>query len=348
MLSDLKTSTRRKEIHIFSILPPLKRFCPFRPESGILPPSMTVPFRKFLAIAGLTTLEALRQPFPLLLTTTCVVAITLMPVLLLHTMGEAQKLVQDSALALHFVGGLLLGGYAASSTLGREIRRGTLAAVLSKPVERGTFFLAKFAGVAGVLALFSMAIGSATLLAGYLAENSAPLVNNLLYAAPFAAFLLAGLLNYFRHRPFVSTAFVLLIVFLAGIFGLAAFTGSIAWRLLPASLCVSMATLILAGIALVLTTRLNLVPTLAVCTVIFLVGLMTDYLLGRAAESNQLAALAYNLIPNWQHFWLVDALTSNGTIPWRYVGQVGIYATFYLIGCLSLGILSFRNIETKA
>ena len=75
---------------------------------------------------------------------------------------------------------------------------------------------------------------------------------------------------------------------------------------------------------------------------------MTDYLLGRAAESNQLAALAYNLIPNWQHFWLVDALISNGTIPWRYVGQVGIYATFYLIGCLSLGILSFRNIETKA
>ena len=165
--------------------------------------------QRFFAIAGLTTLEALRQPLLLLLTTSTVVAISLMPVLLMYTLGEAQKLVQDSALALHFLCGLLLGGYAASAALGREIRRGTLTSVLSKPVERSTFFLAKFAGVAGMLALFSIATGIVTLLAGHLAENSAPAVSILLYTAPFAAFLLAGLLNYFNHRPFVSTAFVL-------------------------------------------------------------------------------------------------------------------------------------------
>ena len=309
---------------------------------------MTVPLRKFLAIAGLTTLEALRQPFPLLLTATSVIAISLMPVLLMFTLGEAPKLVQDSALALHFVFGLLLGGYTASAALGREIRRGTLATVLSKPVERETFFLAKFAGVTGVLALFSIATGITTLLAGRLADNPAMSVSIFLYAAPFAAFLLAGLLNYFKHRPFVSTAFVLLVIFLAGVFLFATLTGNVAWRLLPASLLVSLATLVLAGIALALITRLDLVPTLAICTMIFLVGLMTDYLLGRAAESSRLAALAYNLIPNWQHFWLADALTGDGTIPWRYVGRVGIYAMFYLIGSLTLGILSFRNVETKA
>ena len=307
--------------------------------------------QRFLAIAGLTTLEALRQPFLLLLTASCVVAITLMPVLLMHTMGEATKLVQDSALALHFVCGLLLGGYAASAALGREIRRGTLTAVLSKPVERGTFFLAKFAGVAGVLALFSIATGITTLLAGHLAEDqysSETTLSICLYIVPFAAFILAGILNYALHRPFVSTAFVLVVVFLAGVFVFAVLSGGVAWRLLPASVLVSLATLVLAGIALVLITRLDLVPTLAVCTVIFLVGLMTDYLLGRAAETSWLAALAYKLIPDWQHFWLADALTGEGTIPWRYVGRVVIYATFYLIGSLTLGILSFRNVETKA
>ena len=312
---------------------------------------MTVPFRKFLAIAGLTTLEALRQPFPLLLTATGVIAISLMPILLMHTMGEAPKLVQDSALALHFVCGLLFGGYAASAALGREIRRGTLVSVLSKPVDRSTFFLAKFAGVAGVLLLFAIAIGLTTLLAGHLAEDqysSESAVSILLYAAPFAAFILAGILNYATQRPFVSTAFVLLVVFLVGVFAFAAATGNVAWRLLPASVCIALATLVLAGIAITLITRLDLVPTLAVCTVIFLVGLMTDYLLGRAADSNHLAALAYNLIPNWQQFWLADALTGEGTIPWRYVGWVGIYAMFYLIGSLTLGILSFRNVETKA
>ena len=312
---------------------------------------MKIPLRKFLAIAGLTTLEALRQPFALLLTATSVLAIALMPVLLMHTMGEAQKLVQDSALALHFVCGLLLGGYAASAALGREIRRGTLATVLSKPVERGIFFLAKFSGVAGVLILFSIATGITTMLAGHMAAdpyNSETTLSLCLYIAPYAAFIIAGILNYALHRPFVSTAFMLLVVLLAGIFAFAALTGNVAWRLLPASLCISLATLVLAGIALALITRLDLVPTLAVCTVIFLVGLMTDHLLGRTAETNHLAALAYNLIPNWQHFWLADALTGEGTIPWRYVGWVEIYATFYLIGSLTLGILSFRNVETKA
>jgi len=308
--------------------------------------------RRFFAVAGLTTLEALRQPFLLLLTATGVVAIALLPILLMHTMGEADKLVQDSALALHFVCGLLLSGYAASAALGREIRHGTLATILSKPVERGTFFVAKFVGVAGVLAMFAIATGITTLLAGHMmVENMYRpdmQIGVLLYIAPLAAFILAGILNYTTHRPFVSTAFVLLVGFLAVVFVFGILTGKVAWRLLPASLLVSLATLVLAGIAIALITRLDLVPTLAVCTVIFLVGLMTDYLLGRAAESNHLAALAYNLIPNWQHFWLADALNGEGVIPWRYVGRVGIYATFYLIGSLSLGILSFQNVESKA
>ena len=313
---------------------------------------MNSQLRRFFAVAGLTTLEALRQPFLLFLTASCVIGISLMPVLLLHTMGDAPKLVQDSALALHFVGGLLLGGYAASAALGREIRRGTLATILSKPVDRSTFFLAKFAGVAGVLILFSMATGIATLLAAHMADSSNTFdlaTGGPLYAAPVAALILAGLLNYFKHRPFVSTTFVLLVVFLVIVFGVAALAGNVAWRVLPASLLITFATFVLAAIALTLITRLDLVPTLAVCTVIFLAGLMTDYILGRAAASSLWVAFVYKLIPNWQHFWLADALTAEGsTIPWRYVGWVGIYATFYLIGSLTLGILLFRNVETKA
>ena len=308
--------------------------------------------KKFLAITWLTILEALRQPLLLLLTATCVLGIALLPVLLMYTLGEAQKLVQDSALALHFVCGLLLGGYAASAALGREIRQGTLASVLSKPVERSTFFLAKFAGVAAVLTLFSIATGMTTLLAGRIAADSYnPNMNigPLLYAAPVVAFIVSGLLNYFGNRQFVSTAFVLLVGLLAVVFAYAAATGNVVWRLLPASFLVSLATLVLAGIALALITRFDLVPTLAICTVIFLIGLMTDYLLGRRAETNHLAALTYALIPNWQHFWLADALTGEeARIPWSYVGRVTIYATFYLLGSLSLGILSFRNVETKA
>ncbi|MEI6082971.1 MAG: ABC transporter permease subunit [Verrucomicrobiota bacterium] len=308
--------------------------------------------KRFLAIAGLTLLEALRQPILLLLTTTCVLFIALLPVLLMHTMGESEKLVQDSALASHFIGGLLLGGYAASAALGRELRRGTLATVLSKPVNRELFFVAKFTGVVGVLGLFSVATGIATLLSARMAndtygaawDNIGPVVGAL-----FLAYIVAGILNYYQQRPFVSTAFGLLVGLLIVVFAYTVARGGVPWPILPASILVSLATLVLAGVALALITRLELVPTLAVCTVVLLAGLMSDYLLGRIAGTNPLAAIAYYVLPNWQHFWVADGLMGvNGKIPWVYVRQVAGYSIFYLLGVLSLGMLSFRNVETKA
>jgi ABC-type transport system involved in multi-copper enzyme maturation permease subunit len=306
--------------------------------------------KRFAAIAGLTLLEALRQPVLLLLTTTCALFILMLPVLLMHTMGESEKLVQDSALASHFIGGLLLGGYAASAALGRELRRGTLATVLSKPVERELFFLAKFAGVVGVLALFSLATGMATLLAAQMAQNAYSVEWRHIgppLAAIFLAYTLAGLLNYFRQRTFVSTAFGLLVVLLGIAFALGARAENFPWQVLPASLLVAVATLVLAAVALAVITRLELVPTLAVCTVVLLAGLMSDYLFGRIADTNPVAAVVYHLLPNWQHFWVADGLMSDGKIPWVYVRQATEYGLFYLLGVLSLGILSFRNVEPK-
>ena len=103
---------------------------------------MKLVLKRFLTIAALTTLEAIRQPILLILTTSSIVIIGLMPVLLMHTMGETRKLVQDSALAFHFVCGLFLGGYAASAALGNEIRRGTiLKTVLAQTGLNGKSFL---------------------------------------------------------------------------------------------------------------------------------------------------------------------------------------------------------------
>lgn len=312
---------------------------------------MRLLLKRFFAITALTALDAIRQPIVLLLTTSTLVAIALMPVLLMHGLGESQKLVQDSALALHFVAGLFLGGYAASAGLGAEIHRGTLSTVLSKPVDREVFFLAKFAGIAITLALFSFTSILATMMSVHVAEDPPDNIWNaggIMLAAVAVAYAVAGIINFWKRRPFVSTAFLLVIGFqaLAFVIGIAAKT--VTWRVMPASLLVSVATLVLAAIALALITRLDLVPTLAVCTLIFLLGLMTDYLLGHEARTSVLAATAYNLLPNWQHFWLADALAGDGSIPWIYVRRVAVYAMFYLLGTLSLGMVSFRNVETEA
>ncbi len=77
----------------------------------------------------------------------------------------------------------------------------------------------------------------------------------------------------------------------------------------------------------------------------FLAGLMSDYLFGRIAAENRIAAVLYAVLPNWQHFWMTDALTGEAGIPWLYVGRTALYAAFYLAGVLCWGIVAFRRME---
>jgi len=324
--------------------------------------------KQFLALAGLAALEAIRQPICLLLSSACVVLSTLIPFLHMYKYGEDGKLVRDGALALHFFFGVFIAGYAASSSLAREMRTGTASVVLSKPVSREVFFLSKFAGITVLILAFSACATMVTLLSERVAERfyfTDKLVGYctdwqtgvLLIAAPFAAYLVAAVINYLAKRPFESTAFGLLVLFLFLVFLVCGFfdtTGHpapfdfrVQWRIVPASLLVTMALIVLSAIAMGLSTRLTTVPTLTICSAIFLAGLMSDFLFGRNAEVSLIAGFLYCVIPNWQHFWVSDALTGGGTIPWTYILNAGSYALVYSAGILCLGIMSFRHAEMR-
>lgn len=322
--------------------------------------------RQFVALSGLTAKEAIRQPICLLLVTACTVTITLIPVLLMYKFGEDGKLVRESSLACHFVFGLFATGYAASWSLAREMRSGTASAVLSKPVHREMFFLAKFAGICGLVAAFSACATIATLMServserfissgdvyGYTTDWQAA---RLLAAAPILAFLIAAWLNFRFRTPFGSAAFALLFVFLvlafftSACFGrdgaISSFGFRVQWRILPAALLVMLSLMVFAAIALGLSTRMGTAPTLALCAAIFLIGLMSDYLFGKNASSSLAAHVTYWVFPNWQHFWAAEALADGGTVPARYVLSVAWYALVYVGGVLCLGAASFRHAE---
>ncbi|HBA83118.1 MAG TPA: hypothetical protein DCZ95_03395 [Verrucomicrobia bacterium] len=312
------------------------------------------------AIASLTALEAIRQPVFLLVATTCVLGIGLMPILITHTLGEAQKLVLDSALALYFVCGLILGGYAACSTLTREIRQGTVATVLSKPVNRGLFFVSKFLGIGAVMLVFSLNATLATLLSTRTAAEDFMMdwrSGGPLLAAPLLAYGFAGLRNFITRKPFASGAFAAMTVCMALAFLASgwvdehghrtAFGAHVPWQVLPAGALIAMAILVLAALAVSLASRLDTLPNLSLCTVVFLVGLMSDYLFGRHAADHAFAALLYRLIPNWQHFWVVDALHNGYPIPWAYVTWVGSYALLFVSGILGLGMFAFQKTDVS-
>lgn len=316
--------------------------------------------RQFAAVAGISLLDIIRQPGFLLISAFGMGLITLLPLLLTQTLGESARLVRDNGLAVHWTFGLLLGSYAASSTLARETALGTAALVLSKPVSRSLFFLAKFAGAAAATLLFSLGAGMATLLsarmaAGYFVLDwraGAPAL-----AAPVLAFLIAGILNYRDRGPFVSRAFSWMLILYAAALAWAcaidpeghrcAFGAAMDWRLAPAGLLIAVALLMLTGLAGLLATRLDTVPTLILCSLAFLLGLVSDHLFGRAPHPSAAAAVLGGLVPNWQHFWLADALSGDGRIPWAYVGHASAYGALHLGGLLLLGLLSFRSAEWR-
>ena len=315
-----------------------------------------------MALAGLTAAECVRQPVHLLLTTTAVVLTGLVPMLSMHQFGEEGRLARDAGLALQLMIGLAIAVTAASTALARERTEGTAGALLSKPVGRTLVFFGKYAGVTAVVAGFSVCSLLATLMGERVSERfldtpsfvgfvtDYPTGIRLLLTVP-VAYAVAGVFNYRRRGPFASVAFRSLLGLLALALVLCAFfnragrpTGfsfQIDWRIVPAALLLSLALFAMAAVALTLSVRLGAVPTLAACAVLLAVGLLSAYLF----RGEGVAAALYRIVPDWQHFWMPDALRSGGTIPASYLTHAGLYAACWTTAVLCFGAWLFRRSE---
>ncbi len=325
--------------------------------------------RQFGAVTALTALDGLRQPLCLLLTGACVLSTALTPQILLHQFGEDGRLARDGGLAFHFVFGLFLVGYTACTVLRREMRDGTAAATLCKPMGRTLFYLAKFAGIVLVVSAFSFCATLATLISERVAERfvhtetlfaivTDTRTGRLLLLAPFVALLAAGALNYALRRPFESTAFFMLALSLLTVFLVMGFfdrRGQWApydWqvdpRIVPAGLLVALALTVLGAIALALSTRLNATFTLALLSAIFLLGLLSDHVFGAQAATSRVADGLYRVTPNWQHFWMADALGGDGTVGAGYLVRAARYGALYIAAFLCIGNASFYGVDVEA
>jgi hypothetical protein len=312
----------------------------------------------FFAIARLAALEAIRRPVFLLVALAVISGIVLLPLLLNYTLGDSARIIRDSALALYFTGGLVLAATAAGEALARELRRGTAATVLAKPVPRPVFFLAKAAGIWGALLLFALAALAATLLAVRAGASDLRLD----WAAQLPALLalllapaLAGAWNHRTRRPFASAAFFLLLLFLLLAVGLAAlfptpldhlvFPHNFDWPILTVGFLLSLCLGMVAALAAALATRLAVTPVLLLTAGLFLFGLMADYFLGPRLATSLAARTAYALLPNVQAFWLLDALDAAAPIPAAYLATAAAYAAAWSAAALALGAASFQKLE---
>jgi ABC-2 type transport system permease protein len=253
----------------------------------------------------------------------------------------------------------------ASASLAREIRTGTALAVLSKPVGRAQFLLAKYAGLAAALTLLAYVNMVGVLLASRMAFDaygSTDVAALGIFGAGVAlAYGLAGFSNFFLRRPFVSDAvFALVVLATLAAFLTFRFThqmqsmstaAQVNWNLLPAGILILFALWILAALALACSTRLDTIATLAICSAFFLLGLMSDYFYSQAGGNSGgghawWASTLYTVAPNWQLFWLADAIeTGKSTFQWAYVGKGFVYAVCYAGAALAVGTALFEERE---
>src|SRR5438046_1057604 len=103
--------------------------------------------RQFATIATNAFMELVRQPVFLLLMTATACFEIFLATPYYFAFGDEPKLVKNSTLAVMLLAGLFGAVMSASASLAREIRAGTALAVLSKPIGRAQFLLAKYAGL---------------------------------------------------------------------------------------------------------------------------------------------------------------------------------------------------------
>ncbi len=316
--------------------------------------------RQFVSIAMNAFMELVRQPIYLILMTVSAGFCVFLAAVPYFGFGDDPKLVKDMTLASTLLSGLLTAVLCASASVAQEIRTGTALTVLSKPVGRATFLLAKFAGLAASLTLITFTNLVASLLASRMAFDAYGGTDTqsllIYFGLGLLAFAIGGFTNFFLRRTFTSDAvWAFVVCTTLALFIVVKFThlekafdgeAQVDWRLLPAGVLILFALFILAALALACSTRLDTLPTLAICSALFLVGLMADYLFKGAADAGAWwAKLGYAVTPNWQQFWLADALEDKKSIPWSYVAGAAGYVAAYVGAALAVALALFEDRE---
>ncbi len=337
------------------------------------------------AIARNTFLECVRQPVVL----TVLVVGTLLVILSIpfsaFTLMDDQRMFVDIALSTIFVSGTVLAAFLATNALSREIDNRTVLTVISKPVSRPVFVWGKFAGVTAALSATTLFLAFIFMLVNM--HGTMPTVATP-YHYPVLTIGILGLVlsigaaiwcNYFYGWNFPASMLVFGVPTL-GVAYLLCLLFSKDWTPVPptkqfeGNLWVAIALMwlglsVLSGIAIAASTRFGQVVTLAITFGMFVVGLMSDWLLGRRVRDLEamfdrlagdhvaqssfdwnhaqlwLFQGLYWLVPNFQVFWLSDAVQQKHTIPLVYVGYAVAYGALMIVASLGVATVLFQRRE---
>ena len=308
--------------------------------------------------------ECLREPVFYLMLLAALIMIGLFPYFSMFVFRQQIRLVCDSAMATTMLFGLFAAVLCSARTISREMKNGTVLLLMSKPVSRFSFVIAKVGGILVSLTLFVFICNAATWLSVLIAKDQFRLSQPMLcfyFGAIALAALYGGIRNFASQKSFSSNATVAMAV----LFPIIAVVSQIVRErdlsdylksdpetymapdvLLPALCLLFFAVWIMGVISSALATRMEIVGNLMVCLLLFLTGMVLHYFAAKAFGTGSAGALlCTSLVPNWQSFWMADVLANRSHIPASYFIWTLIYSVLYCAAWIGWAFFLFQDSE---
>lgn len=281
---------------------------------------------QILGIARNTLVESLRQPIFFVMVVVSGLLQWLNTASAAYSMGYTtsaevsgdDKLLLDIGMGTIFLFGTLLAAFQATAVISREIVDKTVLTVVAKPVARPTIILGKYLGVVGAI-LMAVTVMITFLLFGIRHEVMSTAADNFdmpvvvfVGSAISISFAVALFGNFFYGWSFPQVALTSMVPLVpAGYVATLFFSKD--WHIQPittdfkpavlvACLALAMAIMVLTAIATAVSTRLGQVMTIVVCSGVFMIGLLSNHLLGRLAFQNEFIAIIETAEPQQSRF----------------------------------------------
>ena len=314
---------------------------------------------KFYNIAKNTFIETIRQPVYAVLISIALLLFVISPSLTMYTMEDDSKLLREIGLSTLFLSSLFIAIFAASGAVAQEIENKTITTVLSKPVPRPLFILAKFAGVtaAVMLAHYVCSIGLLMSIRHGMVYTADDIIDWTVVVCAAVSIgctvILTSFFNFIYDWKFSSTLVVLFSIFATVAIIILVFFDR-TWTFNPSengintvdiygSILLLLAAVIFVALAIAFSTRFNIVVTLSSCIGVFLLGLISDYTFGRLAQQYTWANIGRFLVPNIQVFWITDAIYEGVGVPGFYILICSVYTICYTSAIILLAIALFQK-----
>ncbi|MBI9017541.1 MAG: hypothetical protein JEZ07_09810 [Phycisphaerae bacterium] len=322
-------------------------------------------FKSLFAIISNTFTETIRQPVYGVVIATALLLLIFTPSLSMFTMSDDDNLLKDIGLSTLMVAGLFLAVFASANVVSDEIEKKTVLTVVTKTVSRTNFVIGKFLGISvavtlGLYFLFLTLMMMCRIGVMQTASHEVDTVVVTLGSIAIGISIVISLLgNYLYNWRFSSAATILatisatlvmiILTMLDSKWKFNAAENHLPWDLIIPGLLVWISSIILVALAVACAIRFNLVMTMTVCSIAFVLGAMIQYKLGPIISDGGIKAyfawIAMAIVPSTSIFVVSEPLYTDQPVPMKYLIASGSYAACYIAAVLTIAVALFRKRE---